>query len=183
MSHAHANRRDFSFFNPNTGQSFATLRFNFDPGQKFDHQSFNPAKIFVQILSAIAQIDNRITDQLSGSVVGRLPATIDLKKWMRQMRSTAQARLVRCPTDGVNGVMFEEQDGVGERWFASYLRHDFFLQRQGVGKIRSAEPARHDSLPRVMDPRKRVPPKMIKLDTHICAAPGIPNRAVSWARR
>ena len=61
MSHADANRRDFSFLNPNAGQSFTTLRFNFDPGQKFDQQSFNPAQIFVQILSAIAQIDNRIT--------------------------------------------------------------------------------------------------------------------------
>jgi hypothetical protein len=24
---------------------------------------------------------------------------------------------------------------------------------------------------------------MIKLDTHICAAPGIPNRAASWVRK
>jgi hypothetical protein len=34
-----------------------------------------------------------------------------------------------------------------------------------------------------MDLRKRVPPEMIKLDTHICAAPGIPNRAASWVRK
>src|SRR6266513_4515481 len=107
MSHAHANRRDFSFLNPNTGQSFTTLRFNFEPGQKFDQQTFNPAQILVQILSAIAQIDNRITDQLARYVIGRLPATIDLKKWMRQMRSTAQAGLVRGPTNGINGIMFE----------------------------------------------------------------------------
>ena len=107
MSHADANRRDFSFLNPNTGQSFTTLRFNFELGQKFDQQSFNPAQIFVQILFAIAQIDNRITDQLARSVIGRLPATIDLKEWMRQMRSAAQAGLVRCPTDGVNRIMFE----------------------------------------------------------------------------
>src|SRR5439155_21805918 len=62
----------------------------------------------------------------------------------------------------------------------------FFLQRQGVGKIHSAEPANidwRDMLLHVRDPRERVPPEMIKLDTHICAAPGIPNRAVSWARK
>src|SRR5437016_13037062 len=107
MSHAYTDGRDFSFLNPNTGQPRSTLRFNFEFAQKFDQQTFNPAQILVQILSAIAQIDNRITHQLARSVIGRLPATIDLKKWMRQMRSTAQAGLVRCPTDGVNGNLFD----------------------------------------------------------------------------
>src|SRR5204863_7999581 len=111
MSHAHTNRRDFSFLNPNAGQSFTTLRFNVEARQKFDQQSFNPAQIFVQILSAIAQVYNRITHQLSRSVISGLPATTNLKKWMRQMRSTAQTRLVRCPTNGINGIMFETQEG------------------------------------------------------------------------
>src|SRR6266571_9394045 len=41
MSHAHANRGDFSFLNPNTGQSFTTLRFNFEPAQKFDQATYH----------------------------------------------------------------------------------------------------------------------------------------------
>ncbi len=61
MSHADADRRDFSFLNPNAGQSFTTLSLNSEPGQKIDQQTLNPAQIFMQILSAIAQIDNRIT--------------------------------------------------------------------------------------------------------------------------
>ena len=38
----------------------------------------------MQILSAMAQIDDRIADQLSRPMIGRLAAAIDRKKWMRQ---------------------------------------------------------------------------------------------------
>ena len=58
--------------------------------------------------------------------------------------------------------------------------------KNSISKAHSAEPVRHnrrDSPRRVLHPRKRVPPETIKLDAHICAAPGIPNRAVSWARK
>src|SRR5947207_4725748 len=119
-------------------------------------------------------------------MIGCLPAAIDLEKRMRQMRSTAQARLVGRPANRVNRIVFEQQDSVGNVWIVSFLRDNFFLQRQGVGKIHSAEPAhydRRDSPRRVLAARKRVPPEMIKFDTHICAAPGIPNRAASCARK
>ena len=40
----------------------------------------------MQILSASAQIDDRIADQLPGAVIGRLAAAIDREKRMRKMR-------------------------------------------------------------------------------------------------
>ena len=56
--------------------------------EKLDEQLLKPAQIFVQILAAPTQIDDRITHQLTRPVIRRLPAAIDRKKRMRQMRST-----------------------------------------------------------------------------------------------
>ena len=71
-------------------------------------------------------------------------------------------------------------------WITSLLRDNFFLQLQRICKIYSPEPARlnrKDMLLRAPDARQRVPSEMVELNIHICAAPGIPNRADSCARK
>src|SRR5690349_16201396 len=107
MTHTNANRRNLALLNPNPGQSFARVPFNSELRQKFDQQAFNPTQIFVQILAAMAQVDNRIAHQLSRPMIRCLATPIDPKKWMRQMRSTAQTALVRRPSNGVNRLMLQ----------------------------------------------------------------------------
>src|SRR5437763_11521359 len=107
MTHTDANRRNLALLNPNSGQSLARVRFNFEFRQKFDQQAFNPTQIFVQILAAMAQVDNRIAHQLSRPMIRCLATPIDPEEWMRQMRSTTQAALVRRPSNGVNRVMLQ----------------------------------------------------------------------------
>ena len=63
----------------------------------------------MQILAVASQIDNRVTDQLSRAMVGRLAATVNREQRMRQMRSTEQARFVRRPADGVNRLVLEKK--------------------------------------------------------------------------
>ena len=112
VTHADSDRRNFATRHPDTGQTVARRRGDAVVRQQFDQQSFNPAQITMQILSATAKIDDGITDELTGSVIGRLPAAVDRKKRMRQMRAAAQTRLVRCATDGVNRIVFEKQQFV-----------------------------------------------------------------------
>ena len=107
MTHTNANRRNLALLNPNPGQSFARMRFNSKLRQKLDQQAFNPTQIFVQILAAMAQVNNRIANHLSRPMIRCLATPIDPEEWMRQMRSTAQAALVRRPSNGVNRVVLQ----------------------------------------------------------------------------
>jgi len=61
MANADADRSDLAIFGPNSGKRFASLRGNFLLSEKVYQQLLEPAQIFVQILTASAQIDNRIT--------------------------------------------------------------------------------------------------------------------------
>src|SRR5438477_176531 len=50
---------------------------------------------------------------------------------MRQMRSATQACLVRCPTNRVNRIVLEQQDGVGNVWIVLFLHDEFFPRGAG----------------------------------------------------
>jgi hypothetical protein len=63
----------------------------------------------VQIPAARAQIENRVTNQLTGSVIGRLAAPVGFKDRMRELVNNAQARLVRKTADGVDGFVLEQE--------------------------------------------------------------------------
>ncbi len=134
MSHAHANRRDFSFFNPNAGQSFTTLRFNFEPGQKFDQQGFNPAQIFVQILSAIAQTYHGPGQLIGYPIVDLRNCGQDLHKYLRWIEGLLIDFLAGFGIEaqrrkGLTGVWVEERKiasiGVGVRHWITM--HGFAL--------------------------------------------------------
>ena len=86
MPNADSDRRDLAIANPNPGETFAPCPDNFVAREKFDQRLFEPAQIAMQILAAPAKIDNRVTHQLTGTVIGRLPAAIDREQRMRQMR-------------------------------------------------------------------------------------------------
>jgi hypothetical protein len=66
----------------------------------------------VEVLPALAQVDDRIAHQLTGAVISRLAPAIDRKKRMRQMPNAPQTRLVRRPADGVNRLMLQQEQFV-----------------------------------------------------------------------
>ena len=71
--------------------------------------SFDPAQIAMQVLAATPQVDDRITDQLPGSMIGGLAAAVDREKGMRQMSGAAQTGLVRRAPDGVDRLVLEKK--------------------------------------------------------------------------
>ena len=109
VANAHADRRDLAFGNPHAGQPSSRLRRDPERGKQLDHHLLDPAKIAVQVLSASSQINNRITDELPGPMIGCLAATINREKRMRKVRGTAQARLIRRPANRVNRLVLEQK--------------------------------------------------------------------------
>src|SRR5436853_1803965 len=102
---------------PNSSKQFTPRRSNFEFSEKINEQLFELAQIFMQILTASAQIDNRITHELSRPVISGLAATIDGENGMRQMAGVqfatanpswgGQTRSIRRPSDRVNRFMLE----------------------------------------------------------------------------
>ncbi len=119
----------------------------------------------MEILPASAQINNRITDQLAGTVIGRLAAAIDGKKRMWQMGCIHQARLIGRPADRINRFVLEKKQLVGGVAILSLFGDQFLLERERFFEIHAAEPA----------PLKRL--------VHICFLAGIPWRAASCERK
>ena len=119
MPHAHADRRDFAaspdyfgVLDPNPGKALAPRGRKSVLGEKIDEHLLEPAQIAMQILSAPAKIDNRITHQLSRSVIGRLAAAIDRKKRIGKMRCAQQTRSIGGAPDRVNRLVLEQKQFV-----------------------------------------------------------------------
>ena len=66
----------------------------------------------MEILSASAQVDDRIADQLTGSVIGRLATAIDREKRMRKMRNAPETRLIRRAANRVNRLVLQQKQFV-----------------------------------------------------------------------
>src|SRR5260370_25159501 len=133
----------------------------------------------MQILSAEAKIDNGIACELPRSRIGRVPAAVDRKKWMRQMRSAQQTRFVRRAPDGVNRFVLEQEHLIGRIAIFSLSHNNVFLERKRVGEIDLAEPANSKITCPAGGPSRT---GLSRRRAHICVAPGIPIRAVSCAR-
>ena len=61
MTHADANGSNLSLLDPDSRERFASRRANSIISKKFDKQLLEPTQISMQILTAPAKIDDRIT--------------------------------------------------------------------------------------------------------------------------
>src|SRR5438874_13429749 len=180
MPHTDANGSDLAVLYPNSCERFASRRGNAVFGQHFNEQLLEPTQIFMQIIAAPAKIDNRIAHQLAGSMICCLAATIDRKKWMRQMRGTkfsistrsgscgGQTGLIWSTPDCVNRLMLEQKQLIFHRGVVPFPGDDFFLQHQRLCEFNSAKPTH---IKRTSD------------GIHICIPPGRPRATASCARR
>src|SRR6266704_292233 len=140
MAHSNPNRSDLAIIDPNSRERCALCRCNLVLGQHFNERLLEPPQIFVQILTAPAQVDNGITHQLSGSVIRRLTSTIDREEWMWQMRGAQQTGLIRSTPNRVNRFVLEQEEFVRMGKICSFFRDNFFLQAERTREFHSPEP-------------------------------------------
>ncbi len=110
-------------------------------GEQRDEHVFEAAEVTVQILSAHAQVEDRVADQLARSVIGGLPTAVRLHHGVGECAGIAQAGLIGRAADGVDRFVLEQQQLIGRGSVRRLARDDLFLQRQRVGKCDAAEPA------------------------------------------
>src|SRR5437762_13971922 len=118
MTNAYADGSDLAVADPNSGKRFTPGRSNPIGREKINEQLLEPAEIFMQILTASAQIDNRISHELSRPVISGLAVAIDVENGMRQMRSAQLATANPCrggltrvswhPSIDVNRLMLDD---------------------------------------------------------------------------
>src|SRR4051794_5997772 len=102
MAHANADRRDLAVLDPDAGQTDSRGRRDPGFGQGFHEQLLQPAQVSMQILAAPPQVEDRVTDQLSRSMIGGLAAAVDREERMREMARPAKTRLIGGAADRVN---------------------------------------------------------------------------------
>ena len=130
-------------------------------------------------------------------MIGCLTATIDRKKWMRQVRRTQfaiptwsepcgeQTGLIRSTPDCVNRFMLEQNQLIFHRGVVPFPGDAFFLQRQSVSEFNSPEPVDIEGgSARCADSRKLSGQHAVPTSCciHICMPPAIPSCAASCAR-
>lgn len=65
----------------------------------------------MEVLAVISQIEDGIADELAGAVVGALAAAVDFDDGVRKEGGLAETGLVPGAADGVDRMVFEEEEG------------------------------------------------------------------------
>lgn len=84
FSNTNSNGSNFAIFHPNASETIAASRLHAEVLARADEGFFKYAKMFVKILAARVEIENRVTHKLTGAVIGRLTTPIDFMNRKRQ---------------------------------------------------------------------------------------------------
>jgi len=144
VAHAHADGGDFAVGDPGAGEALAAARGYAEGGADADEELLQGAQVAVKILAVIAKIEDGIAYELAGTVVGGLAAAIDLDERMGKMGGATQAGLVRGAADGVNGVVLEEEELIGDGAVATF-GYEAILEGEALLEIDAAQPLDGDS--------------------------------------
>src|SRR5690606_39071882 len=77
-AHGHADRADLALADPHAGQARAARALDAELGEHADHDLLEVAQVTVEIAATLGQGQDRVGDELSGTVVGRLAPAFDL---------------------------------------------------------------------------------------------------------
>jgi len=103
-------RSDLAILNPDARFSRDLVPIDAELFEQINQEIFQTSQVTVQVPAALAQIENRVTHQLTGSVVGCLTAPIGFEERMGELGNDAQARLIRKPSDRINRLVLEQDD-------------------------------------------------------------------------
>src|SRR5260370_16431196 len=74
-------RRDLSIADPDSGQAGATVSVEGEFAERFDHRVLETAQIAGHVAGASFELQNWVTDQLPGTVIGHLAPARDAVDW------------------------------------------------------------------------------------------------------
>ena len=94
----------------------------------------------MQILTVAGEVQDGIANQLPGAVPGGFATAADLNEGGWQMVRIAKAGTVWITADGKDGVVLQEQQGVGH-FTAEVAGDDFLLEGKALGVVDAPEPA------------------------------------------
>src|SRR5919198_2661892 len=93
---------------PDARQSLETSAFEAEWRERADERLLEVAHVLLYVLPVEAQIEDRVADELSGAVVGRLAAAVRLHHVDRRALRDVQLAVLRAPPERHHGRMLEE---------------------------------------------------------------------------
>ena len=95
----------------------------------------------MEVLAARAEVEDGVADELAGAVVGGLAAAPGDDERVREGGGVAQAGVVGGAADGIDGVVLEEEEGVGRGGVGEFAGDEVVLEGERLGVGEAAEPA------------------------------------------
>ena len=74
----YTDRGELPVFHPNAGESVAAASIHAEAGAGADERVFEFTEVLVEVFATRGEIENRIADELTGAVIGRLAAAVCL---------------------------------------------------------------------------------------------------------
>jgi len=136
---ADADGGDLAIRNPSAGEGLAAACRDAELRADADEELLEGAEVEVEILAVVAQVEDGIADELAWAVIGGLAAAIDVDDGVDEVGSAAEAGLIRGAAHGVNGVVLEKEELIGDAADAA-LGDEAILKGEGLLEIDAAKP-------------------------------------------
>ncbi len=110
--YANADGGELAVFHPDAGKAIAATGVHAEVVAGADEGVFEFAQVIMEVAATGIEVEDRVADELAGAVISRLAATVGFVKRVRKGGGIAEGRLVAQATDGVNGLVFEQENRV-----------------------------------------------------------------------
>ena len=98
---ADANRGYFTIFYPYSSEPFAGSGWDMEISAGEDECLFDGADVGVQVFAEFAEVNDGVADELTWTMVGGLPATVDFDVGMGEVGGVEQGGFISGSADGV----------------------------------------------------------------------------------
>ena len=100
---------------PEAGQAFDRRCLDVEWRQRADQGLLEVTAVLLHVLPVPSEVEDRVADELSWAVVGRLPAAVGLDDLDLGTRRHVELALLGAAAERDHGRVLEQHDGVGDR--------------------------------------------------------------------
>lgn len=104
--------REFFLFHPDTGEAIFGGGIDSEILARQNQGMLDRADEGVQVFAEISEVNDRVTDELTGAVVGGLSASIYLHMWVREYVWIEKRGFISCSANSINGRVFQREKSI-----------------------------------------------------------------------
>jgi hypothetical protein len=112
-ANANTDARQLPIADPDSSEPVTSPGVDAETAADVKQEIFNRTQIDVQVLSALAQVEDRVANKLTGTMVGGLATSVGDVDRVRKRKCFSETGLIGSATDCVNRFVFQEEEMIG----------------------------------------------------------------------